>query len=1277
MLYFVSFLMFAGAFTNGHQDTNRSVMSSLACSRVNDSLVLVQFYEATDGANWNVKWNLDRPIHEWTGVLLNPNGCVQSLILINNNLVGNIPPVLGQLSALNIFYLFGNKLEGSIPPQLGQLSNLEELVLEDNQISGKIPSELALCSRLRYLSLAKNNLTGGIPSALSNLDTLGVLNLNSNMLSGTIPSQIGLLNRLNILDLGNNNFEGSLPFEISLLTELRELYLHNNSLSGSMPSDMSQLDKMIHLWAFNNQFTGRVPDLTAAPLNSLRIEFNRFEDIPNYSLVNTWSSSFPFGLIIHHNQFTFEDLIPLNGIHRRFNYEFIPQNPIPIDSILFVESGTNYLITTGVDPGITENNFKWFRDTSLVFISNNNSFQIIQASAKDEGYYTGEVTNPAIPGFQLQIAQFRVIVFDPLSCDIPIAGTSCKDALAFCSTSQMNNYCGSLGPIDTSLKYLLCDSFRVYNPRWISFVAPTDSILLEIFPINCTGVEENGILYKGIQLSVWQSCGGREDSVLICRTDCQEGPIVVNEIVFTKGQTYSIVLNGCHGDNCSYLIKVKKGNQTFELAEPGPISGNMVICPDTAEHRFTVPDIVGATSFRWFLNNNFFSETADTALNLKNLAPGMYSLKVQAINFCDTTEFSSFQFEVPPQLSLNEIKRIRINNDSAYQISFEIQGGVKPFTVSKGRGNIDPVSNKFNSDTLLCKSAYEFEISDAHGCKILYSGFEDCGCTSLAGRMPADSLQICEGQSFSVSFIGPETIDTGDISNYILFTDPLNPGGSILKTNDLGLFPFDPSRFRFGIWYYISRVIGKPNAKNEINFNHPCVSISNFQPVIFRPKPLVSAGPNLSFCGFEGQLSSFGNHTSGVWRMVVGPASVHFTDPDKDQTKVIVPLLGTYRFVREVTNGFCTNKDEVEVIFTEALKPQISGGLFVCPGQETQLRSESEYFKYQWNTGDTTRSILISNPGEYCLTVSDEESCTGKICVNIDSSVAPVATLFAPDSLCTGNKGIIRLSEIYQKYMWSTGDTTTSIQIDTGGQYCVRVTASNGCTDEACVEVGSKERSYTFLHDTVCFGESYFIFGKTLLQNGRHIIPTGAQGSNGCDSAVVFDLFWWPQIIAEDTIIFKDDGSGSGAIEVSIKGGKGPYRYLWSNGGRSSKIINLKSGTYFLFVTDEHNCQETFEFFVPMITGTDDKVKNDKSGFVLIPNPVGSQQKFKLINNTKETEIDIQLFNVDGKDIGSWYWHSYGAGDSKEFVLNLHSGFYIFKINKSNGTSVYIQFIVL
>lgn len=1277
MHYFVSFLLFLGALAKGAPDDQSSAMSSLACSRTNDSLILVQFYEATDGANWNVKWNLNRPIHEWTGVLLNANGCVQSLILINNNLLGAIPPSLGQLSELQIFYLFGNEIEGSIPSALGQLSHLEELVLEDNQISGEIPPELALCTNLRYLSLAKNNLTGGIPAALSNLDTLGVLNLNSNNLSGTIPPQIGLLKRLNILDLGNNQFEGSLPVEISLLTELRELYLHNNAFSGPMPTGMSQLDKMIHLWAYNNQFTGRVPDLTSAPLNSLRIEFNLFEDIPNYSLVNTWSSSFPFGLIIHHNQFSFEDLIPLNGIHRRFNYEFIPQNPIRIDSLLFVEDGTNYLITTGVDPGITENNFKWFRDTSLVFISNNNSFQIIQASEKDEGYYTGEVTNPAIPGFQLRIAQFRVIVFNPLGCDVPLAGTSCKDALAFCSTNQMNNYCGSLGAIDTSLSYLLCDSFPVFNPRWISFVAPTDSITLEILPINCSGVEENGVLYKGIQLSLWQSCGGREDSVLICKTECQEGPIVLSEIIFTKGQSYYLVINGCHGDNCSYLIKVKKGNQSFELDEPGQITGNKVICPDTAEHLFTVPEIPGATSFRWYLNNNLYSETTDTALYLKNLASGMYTLKVQAVNFCDTTQFSSIQFEVPPQLSLSGIKSTRINNDSAYLIRFEILGGVKPFTVSKGRGSIDPVSNVFSSDTLLCKSAYDFEIADAHGCKIPYSGFEDCGCTSVAGRMPSDSLQICEGQSFSVSFTGTEIIDTGDISNYILFTDPLNPGGSILKSNELGLFPFDPSKFRFGIWYYVSRVLGKPNAKNEINFKHPCVSISNFQAVIFRPKPLVSAGPDLSFCGFEGQLNCFGNHTSGQWRMVLGPASVHFSDPDKDQTTVIVPVLGTYRFAREVSNGFCTNKDELVVLFTEALKPQISGGLFVCPGQQTLLRSEAEFFKYQWNTGDTTRSILISNPGEYCLTVSDEESCTGKVCVTIDSSIAPVATLFAPDSLCTGNKGIIRLSETYQKYMWSTGDTSASIQIDTGGTYCVRVTASNGCTDEACVEIGSKERSYTFLHDTVCFGESYFILGKTLLQNGRHFIPSGGQGANGCDSAVVFDLFWWPQIIAEDTIIFKDDGSGSGAIEVSIKGGKGPYRYLWSNGGRSSKIINLKSGTYFLFVTDEHNCQETFEFFVPMTTGTDDKTIKDKSGFVLIPNPVGSQQKFKLINNTKETNIDIQLFNVEGKDIAYWYWDSYGEGDSKEFVLNLQSGFYIFKINKSNGTSVYVQFIIL
>lgn len=102
------------------------------------------------------------------------------------------------------------------------------------------------------------------------------------------------------------------------------------------------------------------------------------------------------------------------------------------------------MINTGVDPGLSDNNFKWFKDTSIVYISNRNTYELIQVSESDEGYYSGRITNPIITDFELEIAPFRVVVYNPSQCDKPLASRSCKDAPEFCSTLGLNSYCGTL-----------------------------------------------------------------------------------------------------------------------------------------------------------------------------------------------------------------------------------------------------------------------------------------------------------------------------------------------------------------------------------------------------------------------------------------------------------------------------------------------------------------------------------------------------------------------------------------------------------------------------------------------------------------------------------------------------------------------------------------------------------------------------------------------------------------------------------------------------------------
>ena len=113
-----------------------------------------------------------------------------NLDLNDNQLTGEIPPEIGNLTNLTYLYLHNNQLTGSIPPEIGNLTNLEGLYLDNNQITGSIPPEIGNLTNLKYLKINNNQITGSIPSEIGNLNLLSTLDLQNNQLTGIIPDEI-------------------------------------------------------------------------------------------------------------------------------------------------------------------------------------------------------------------------------------------------------------------------------------------------------------------------------------------------------------------------------------------------------------------------------------------------------------------------------------------------------------------------------------------------------------------------------------------------------------------------------------------------------------------------------------------------------------------------------------------------------------------------------------------------------------------------------------------------------------------------------------------------------------------------------------------------------------------------------------------------------------------------------------------------------------------------------------------------------------------------------
>jgi len=298
-----------------------------------DSLALVAFYNSTGGPGWNnnTGW-LTRPVSTWYGVTVE-EGRVIELSIYSNNLIGNIPQEVENLTSITKFTLGHH-------PGLG--GNIPEIF--DNYSQIKIFG-IGNCSNLSNLSLWENNLTGPIPPEIGNLDSLRHLDFHDNQLNGSIPPEIGNCTNLIELRLNNNQLTGNLPENLGS-------FFNNSEQAGYVTLDVS-----------NNQLTDSIP-FSWSDILIIGGEFdfsgNSFTDIPPGNpnwILNTLS--------IKENKMTFED-IESHFVGYTF-YSYSPQDSMGVKIDTILTPGVSFSIYSGTGGEYTE--YFWYRNGELILQS--------------------------------------------------------------------------------------------------------------------------------------------------------------------------------------------------------------------------------------------------------------------------------------------------------------------------------------------------------------------------------------------------------------------------------------------------------------------------------------------------------------------------------------------------------------------------------------------------------------------------------------------------------------------------------------------------------------------------------------------------------------------------------------------------------------------------------------------------------------------------------------------------------------------------------------------
>jgi Leucine-rich repeat (LRR) protein len=389
-----------------------------------DSLALVALYNATNGAGWTRPWNLSQPMTTWTDLMFNAQGCVEEVLLENNNLIGTLPIELGNLANLVTLRLSNNKITGNIPTEMGKLSNLWELDLSGNQLTN-------------------------LPISIGNLNNLRILNVSSNPFNSTIPTALGTLKRIRYLILSNNGWRNTIPDSLGNLTTLQELHLSNNQLTGNIPNTFGNLTNLQRFFIQNNQLSGATPVflLNLNALTHFNFQSNRFDQILNFTglsrLVNCAADS---------NRLTFETILP--NIGARFTMSYANQDSIFKDTTYFRNAADALTIDLNIDNTVSTNVYKWFKNNILYKTTTINKliFNFIRSS--DAGSYRCEVTNPNAPLLTLYSRKALVKV----NCPIPPQRdtTICQGQLYMAQGRPIGATVGTF--FDTLQASTFCDS---------------------------------------------------------------------------------------------------------------------------------------------------------------------------------------------------------------------------------------------------------------------------------------------------------------------------------------------------------------------------------------------------------------------------------------------------------------------------------------------------------------------------------------------------------------------------------------------------------------------------------------------------------------------------------------------------------------------------------------------------------------------------------------------------------------------------------------------------
>lgn len=398
-----------------------------------------------------------------------------------------------------------------------------------------------------------------------------------------------------------------------------------------------------------------------------------------------------------------------------------------------------------------------------------------------------------------------------------------------------------------------------------------------------------------------------------------------------------------------------------------------------------------------------------------------------------------------------------------YVVSFTIIGGDPNTYAVMGDGTLDADGN-FVSEPIASGTAYAFGVTDDTDCVALnIDGFQICDCTTFAGTMSPDPIEMCGEFQVTVANNGDEVLETDDVLVYILHDQNGAVLGTIEDTATDGIFnigmPLLPNT-----QYYISAVAGNDDGLGGIDLTDECVSIAAGTPVLYEAEPAIDLAPTTICLGETFDLTTLLDGT------LTGTATWYDTDPSGGGASPIDAVstptnIGANNYWLLYAEDFCETISMVVITTLETGDAGFSYAPSYCISDANPIPlsintlggsfSANAGLSINLMTGEIDLSTATVNT-IYTISYTLLGDCPVTATQEITIGDVPIALFALPASACVGDEmtlTFIGSAGAAADYLWDvgggepgflTGEGPHTFSFANSGNFVLSLTVSEG-----------------------------------------------------------------------------------------------------------------------------------------------------------------------------------------------------------------------------------------